>query len=203
VWGNPYQAFVGDINGKMLTTGYGVYWDPIARVGLRYRRTEVIHNGSLNQLIYHLHQGRPVVVWGFYGRGERYSWRSADGGLVNAVNGEHARTLIGYNGSATNPESLILLDPIYGEIIWSVNDFLANWAALENGAVAVYQTPRWVQLYNDPVVWEISPDGTTRHALAMDWDTFIAGGGLGEGIQLVSQDWLNGISEGPDFSTLP
>lgn len=202
VWGNPYQAFVGDIAGKMMNTGYGVYWDPVARVGLKYRRTEVIHNGSLGQLIYHLNQGRAIVVWGYYGRGEKYQWHTPDGGLVNAVNGEHARTLIGYTGTMNNPESVILLDPIYGEITWSVNDFLANWAALENGAVVVYKNPRWVKAYNSPVVWEISPDGTTKHALHMTWDTFIAGGGLGEGIQEVSQEWLQSQAIGTSLTAL-
>lgn len=191
VWGNPYQAFVGDVNGKMMNTGYGVYWDPVALVGLRYRRTEVLKGGSLGELIYHLNQGRAVVVWGYYGRGDRYEWRASDGGLVKAVNGEHARTLIGYTGSMTNPEKVILLDPIYGELIWPVDEFLANWAALENGAVAVYANPQWVKGFNSPIVWEISKDGTTRHAVAMGWDAFIASGGVGEGIQVVSQEWLD------------
>lgn len=43
VWGDPYKAFVGNVNGKQMTTGYGVYWGPIARVAGNYRRaTEVL-----------------------------------------------------------------------------------------------------------------------------------------------------------------
>lgn len=202
VWGNPYQAFVGDIDGKMMQSGYGVYWDPIAQVGARYRRTEVIHNGALGELIYHLNQGRPVVVWGYYGNGARYEWKTPDGGLVRAVNGEHARVLIGYTGNMANPENLILLDPIYGELVWSVEQFLSNWAALENGAVVVYPTPRWVKTYNSNVVWELNAEGTTRHALAMDWQSFVAGGGIGEGIQVVSQDWLDSKPVGPPLTSL-
>ena len=30
VWGNPHVAFVGDIDGHQPSTGYGVYWQPIA-----------------------------------------------------------------------------------------------------------------------------------------------------------------------------
>ena len=37
VWGDPYTAFVGDINGRQDTTGYGVYWDPIARAARTWR----------------------------------------------------------------------------------------------------------------------------------------------------------------------
>lgn len=202
VWGNPYQAFVGDIDGKMMQTGYGVYWDPIAKVGQRYRRTEVSHNGGLPELIYHLNQGRGVIVWGYYGKGERMDWRASDGGLVRAVKGEHARVLVGYTGSMTNPDSLILLDPIYGEIAWSISQFLANWAELENGAVIVYNQPRWVQAFGQNTVWEISKDGQTKHGLAMNWDQFIAGGGQGEAINTVSTDWLNSLATGQPLVAL-
>ncbi len=190
VWGDPYTGFVGNIDGKMMGDGYGVYWDPVAKVGLKYRRTEVIHNGSLPQLLYHLNQGRPVVVWGYFGRGNRIEWTTPAGRHINGVNGEHARVLAGYAGSMTNPESLILMDPIYGELRWSVDDFLNNWGALENAAVVVYQQPRWVRTFGDPTVWEIHPDGVSRHGLAMTWETFLAEGGLPEGINTVSEQWI-------------
>ena len=32
-WGDPYQAFVGDVRGAWLKTGYGVYYPPIDRRG--------------------------------------------------------------------------------------------------------------------------------------------------------------------------
>jgi uncharacterized protein YvpB len=195
VWGNPYQAFVGDIDGRMMQSGYGVYWDPVAAVGQRYRRTEAIRNGTLPELIYHLNQKRAVVVWGYFGRGQRMDWQAPDGGLVRAVNGEHARVLIGYTGSPTDPDSLILLDPIYGELQWTVPQFLANWAAVENGAVAVYGQPRWVRAFGQDTVWEISADGLTRHALAMDWNNFISQGGQGEAVNSVSAEWLASIQE--------
>jgi uncharacterized protein YvpB len=193
IWGDPYTGFVGDIDGQMMGDGYGVYWDPVARVGLKYRRTEVIHQGSLPQLLYHLHQNRPVVVWGYFGRGNIVSWTTSSGRLINGVNGEHARVLIGYTGSMTSPESLILLDPIYGELRWSVDQFLENWQKLENAAVVVYNQPRWVRTFSDNTVWEINPDGNLRQGLAMDWNTFLAQGGLPEGINTVSQEWLNNI----------
>ncbi|HYE22237.1 MAG TPA: C39 family peptidase, partial [Verrucomicrobiae bacterium] len=105
VWGDPYKAFVGDIDGKMFSTGYGVYWQPIADVGLKYKRTEVLENGTIEQLIDHLNQGHPIVVWGYYGRGNRSTWTTPEGRRIEGVNGEHARTLIGYTGDSSNPES--------------------------------------------------------------------------------------------------
>jgi uncharacterized protein YvpB len=202
IWGDPYTGFVGDIDGKMMGDGYGVYWEPIARVGLKYRRTEVIQGGSLPQLMYHLNQNRPIVVWGYFGRGNEVNWTTPAGRQIRGVNGEHARTLVGYTGSMTAPESLILLDPIYGELRWSVDEFLNNWGALENGAVVVYNQPRWVKAFGDNTVWEVGPDANVRQGLAMDWDTFVGQGGLPEGINRVSREWLESLPVGEPLRAL-
>ncbi|MBX4188094.1 MAG: C39 family peptidase [Candidatus Doudnabacteria bacterium] len=201
-WGDPYTGFVGNIDGKMLGDGYGVYWDPIARVGLKYRRTEVIYNGSLPQLLYHINQGRPVIVWGHFGRGNTMTWTTPAGKQITGINGEHVRVLIGYSWNVVSPEYLILLDPIYGELHWSVEEFVKNWEVMEKGAVVVYQQPRWVKTFGSNIVWEINEEGTQRHGLAMTWEQFISGGGLPEGINEVSHDWLIRIPEGEKILSL-
>lgn len=70
-WGNPHQAFVGDIDGRQPTTGYGVYWEPIARAGAEYRPTEYFTNGTVQDLTYEIVRGNPVVVWGNTASGRR------------------------------------------------------------------------------------------------------------------------------------
>jgi uncharacterized protein YvpB len=202
-WGDPYNAFMGNIDGRMMSTGYGVYWDPIAKVGLRHRRTESIQNGSLQQLIYHLNQNRPVIVWGYYGSGNREQWVTPSGRTINGINGEHARVLVGYTGNMLNPETVLLMDPIYGHLEWKVTDFLNNWAALENGAVVVYKHPRWVKTANSGTVWELNGDGTLKHGLDMSWETFVQGGGVGEGIKIVEEHSLNAVPAGELYKTLP
>lgn len=203
VWGDPYKGFVGNIDGKMLRTGYGVYWDPIARVGLRYTRTEVIHDGTLQHLTSHIDQNRPVVVWGHFGRGDRQQWRTESGKLINAVNGEHARTLIGYTGDSHNPQTLILMDPIYGEVRFSAAEFLRNWEALEKGAVAVYHIPRWVRAGDSPTIWEISTDGKTKYGIAMAWEDFVTQGGFAEAVKEVSESVLGQMGTGGILKVLP
>jgi len=198
-WGDPHEGFVGNIDGKMLGDGYGVYWKPVAQVALRYTNAVAIENGALGQLIYHLNQGRPVVVWGYFGNGNTVSWTTPAGRQVTGVNGEHARTLVGYTGSPTSPESLILMDPIYGELQWTVSEFLKNWSALDNGAVAVYGTPRWANVPGQDTVWVIDPDSMTRRALAMDWAGFLSHGGIPDGIRAVTQEWLAEYVEGPEI----
>jgi uncharacterized protein YvpB len=203
VWGDPYQGFVGSIDGSMLKTGYGVYWEPIARLGLRYRRTEVIKDGTLQSLITHLEQGRPVVVWGHFGNAGMMTWRTPEGRVIEGINGEHARTLVGFTGDSRNPESVILLDPIYGELRWTVDYFMRNWGNLEHGAVAVYPFPRWASVEGDPTIWEIGADGKTKYGLAMSWSDFLAQGGVPEAINVVDAQWLSGLQSEEIFSLPP
>lgn len=197
IWGDPYNAFVGNIDGRMMITGYGVYWEPIARLGLNYRRTEVLNNAKLQDITKHLDEGRPVIVWGYYGAGNKVSWRTPSGRTIIATHGEHARVVVGYTGERDNPENFILYDPIYGELNWTWEELWNNWSALERGAVAVYPHPRWIKDWNDPTIWEVSSDGKTRHGIAMDWQRFLEYGGLPAGIVNVSKEDVEQFAVGP------
>jgi hypothetical protein len=42
-------------------------------------------------------------------------------------------------GTAENPEWFVLLDPIYGELYWSAEQFMKNFASFDNSAVVVYR----------------------------------------------------------------
>ncbi|MFA5248766.1 MAG: C39 family peptidase [Patescibacteria group bacterium] len=137
-WGDPNLGFVGNINGSMPNIGYGVYEQPLYDLALKYRDAKIINNATPNDLIYELINGNPVVVWGVVGRGKNISWKTPEGKVINAKMDEHARTLIGYTGSSDNPQLIILLDPIFGEIRLSAKDFLANWTMLNKRALVVY-----------------------------------------------------------------
>lgn len=140
VWGDPEQSFVGSIDGVMMRSGYGVHTGPVAEVARNWKKAEVMRgqNASVQEVARHLAEGRPVVVWGFTGRGRKVSWKTPSGGLVNTVDGEHARTVVGFSGSQDNPTGFILLDPVYGELHWKTQKFDSNWAALDRMAVVVY-----------------------------------------------------------------
>jgi uncharacterized protein YvpB len=138
VWGDPYEGFVGDIDGKMGRTGYGVYWEPVAHVGSFYRPTHHFTHMSPQDLANHILNNRPVVVWGYFGRGSKLAWNTDEGEKVNAVNGEHARVVIGFTGSRENPEGFHILDPIYGELYWSTDKLMKNGAPFQNAGVVVY-----------------------------------------------------------------
>ncbi|MBX4187223.1 MAG: C39 family peptidase [Candidatus Doudnabacteria bacterium] len=136
-WGDPYQGFVGSIDGKMLGDGYGVYWDPIAAVGNEYLKAEV-KKFTAQDLARELADGRPVVSWGFSGRGKKVSWTTPDGKTISAINGEHARTIVGFTGSVDSPTSFIIMDPIYGKLHWRTKDLMNNWAPFGNMGVVIY-----------------------------------------------------------------
>jgi uncharacterized protein YvpB len=138
VWGDPYEGFVGKIDGKMGRTGYGVYWDPIAEVGNFYRPTYAFTNMTPQDLTNHILNNRPVVVWGYFGRGNKLKWQTPEGEEIIGINGEHARVVTGFTGTHDNPEGFFILDPIYGELYWETEKLMKNGAPFENAGVVVY-----------------------------------------------------------------
>jgi len=137
VWGDPNQAFVGDIAGRQNITGYGVHWDPIARAAKKWRPVKVLQSASIRDLTAAIDRGSAVVIWGTIGRAWRDDWRTRTGQLVRAWKGEHARTLIGYIGTANNPTSFVINDPVVGRLTWSVATLTANWRSFGNSGVVV------------------------------------------------------------------
>lgn len=137
IWGDPDVAFVGDIDGEQPGTGYGVYADPIAKVGNAYRKTRAFKNGNLTDLLSEVKAGNPVIVWGNGASGRRVDWKTPTGKSVLAIVGEHTRVVIGFVGSASNPTTIITLDPLYGEKRFTKAAFLADWALLGNMGVVV------------------------------------------------------------------
>jgi uncharacterized protein YvpB len=138
IWGDPNLGFVGNINGSMPNTGYGVYEQPIYDLASKYRAAKIIQNGTIDDLLIELSDSNPIVVWGVVGSGKDISWKTPEGKIINAELDEHARTLIGFTGQSDNPKRMILLDPIFGEIRMTVSDFQKNWAKLDNRAVVIY-----------------------------------------------------------------
>lgn len=137
VWGDPDVAFVGNIAGKQNTTGYGVYWGPIAKAGARWRPTRVLNGGTPEILAAEIYAGHPVVIWGTLGRAYRQTWMTPKGKTVRAWKGEHARTVIGVVGSADHPTKFIINDPVAGRLTWSRETLVANWSRFDYQAVVV------------------------------------------------------------------
>lgn len=139
VWGDPDRGFVGNIDGRMPKTGYGVYEGPIADLALRYRPADALRGTSLERILEEVSRGHPVIVWGAIGAGRDISWNTPDGKDIKAVYGEHTRVVVGFTGKSSEPKTILLLDPIYGRLTMSAKKFSTNWSLLGNRAVIVYK----------------------------------------------------------------
>jgi uncharacterized protein YvpB len=103
-WGDPYAAFVGNVDGsESRYTGYGVYYPPIAAVAERVGATTDARIGwTTSQIESQLRLGHPVVVWiNFNFSYTRTStWQAWDGRVVPYTTEEHAVTVVGFNSVA-------------------------------------------------------------------------------------------------------
>ena len=139
VWGDPNSAFVGDINGKQDSSGYGVYWGPIAKAANYYRPgSAAFTGGSVTTLTDALSAGNPIVIWGTFGASAYAdSWQTPSGTTISAWKGEHARLVTGFAGNPADPTTFYLNDPVAGKITWTKAELLANWGRFNNSGVIV------------------------------------------------------------------
>jgi uncharacterized protein YvpB len=137
IWGNPYTSFVGSVDGAQNTTGYGVYWGPIATAGSAWRPTQAFTGWGSSQLATELSEGNPIVVWGTVGNAHYDTWQTSDGQTIDAWKGEHARLLIGFVGPVSNPRQFIINDPVFGQLYWSAATLMNNMSAFGNSGVVV------------------------------------------------------------------
>ncbi len=138
VWGDPHVAFVGNVDGKQMVDGYGVYWGPIERVAKEYREAEDFENWDAISLTKAISEGNPVVIWVYSSGGWPTSWKTPSGKTITGTRDEHAVTAVGYVGPASNPSQFIINDPLYGQVYWSRDLFEKKWASFGKSGVVVY-----------------------------------------------------------------
>ncbi|OGD70080.1 hypothetical protein A3A84_00990 [Candidatus Collierbacteria bacterium RIFCSPLOWO2_01_FULL_50_23] len=138
VWGDPYSAFVGNVNGKQMSTGYGVYWGPIARVAKNYRSASEFSGWSAAQVMNEVKKGNPVIIWTFSKNGTPTFWFTPAGEKIYAVAGEHTVVVVGYVGSAEDPDQVIVNDSLEGKVYWPRATFDKKFAAFTGSGVVVY-----------------------------------------------------------------
>jgi uncharacterized protein YvpB len=141
-WGDPYQTFVGDVNGlDYNATGYGVYYPPIFMAAQRAYRSGLAKEGwNPHDLYVEVASGNPAVVWvpvyGYWASATMRYWTAWDGRQIRYTLVEHAMTLIGVNAGAG---TVTLNDPNRGFVrTVSMAAFEAAFAKFNNMAVVVY-----------------------------------------------------------------
>jgi uncharacterized protein YvpB len=138
IWGDPNRGFVGNIDGRMPSSGYGVHWSPVAKAARRWRNAEVVEQASAALIASHIRQGNPFIAWGFTGAGRPYSWMTPDGTTINTVLHEHVYVVHGYRGSAGAPEGFYVTDPIYGLTFVTADELMQNMAPFGASGVVVF-----------------------------------------------------------------
>ena len=138
VWGNPYEKFVGNVNGTQMKDGYGVYWGPIARVAGEYRAAASFEGWTVDKLTREIQNGNPVIIWTYAGRGRPTSWKTPEGRDIYAVRDQHAVVAVGFVGQPQNPTQIIINDPLIGRVYWSRAIFDKKWGIFGNSGVVVY-----------------------------------------------------------------
>lgn len=138
VWGNPYERFVGNVNGRQMTTGYGVYWGPIARVANEFTNSQSFEGWGIEQVTQSVAQGNPVIIWVFSRGGSPTFWYTPGGQKIYAVSGEHSVVVVGFVGPADNPTQLIINDPLVGQIYWTRSVFDKKWSVFNRSGVVIY-----------------------------------------------------------------
>ncbi len=138
IWGDPYNTYVGKIDGKICSTGFGVFWDPVAKAANNWRPSQSFSGWLLKDLINEIENGNPVMVWGAMPRTlNDCSWYTPEGKYIKAYFETHVRLVIGFIGPAQNPLKIIINDPLVGRVYWSTNYFLTNWGVFGYSGVAV------------------------------------------------------------------
>lgn len=180
VWGDPYTGFVGSIDGRMLQTGYGVYWDSIAALGKHYAHTQVITNGSATVLAQQVAAGNPVIIWGHSGNPTGTTWQTPAGKTIQGINGEHTRVVYGFDGTVKNPTRFYLMDPDTGQHTWLTAELMSNWGSFQHSGVVVFpKKPRWVRVPGETKVWEINREGSLRQWVTT-WARLVTRDGAGD-----------------------
>lgn len=138
IWGDPYQAFVGDINGKQNTTGYGVHGEPINTLASQYRTSHIQYSLSNTQIADFITNNDPVIFWGTAGNAKADPWITPNGRNVNGWVGEHVRLIIGFTGPSSRPTSFYINDPIFGRLHWTSNQLQSNMSSFGGLGVAIF-----------------------------------------------------------------
>lgn len=140
IWGDPNLAFVGSIIGKQIDySGYGVHWDPIAKLANQYQAGfESFSGKDIPFIVSQIDKGAPVIIWGVVaakGGKVALTWKTPEGKEINTWNGEHTYVVYGYRGPADNPKEFLIHDPYFGSQTWSKEKLETQWKIYNNSGV--------------------------------------------------------------------
>jgi len=136
-WGNPYQTFVGNVNGSESNyTGYGTFYPPLVRIAQAHG-AKILAYGSMNAATIYarLIAGHPVVVfatwdWAWHPRRDYLSYDGQWIPWIGPVISSHVYTAVG-----VSPSAVLVNDPIRGQYWVSKGAFEASYSDFNEAIV--------------------------------------------------------------------
>ena len=136
MWGDPNIGFVGDIDGRSIESGYGIYWKPVAALASQWKKADWLINGSVEDITEQINQNKPVLIWvSALQNADIIFWKTPKGEVVRALQDQHVVVVIGYEGSSKLPIGLYLMDPDEGMRFMDYDDFISRWDRFQRPAV--------------------------------------------------------------------
>ncbi len=144
IWDNPYEMFVGFIEGKRV--GYGMYAQALSKAATELgRKNSVLKNPTVEDIAKEVSAGNPVIVWGYIsGTVPKLSYFTTnDGTRIPIYSNEHARTVVGIVGNAEDPVGFYIHDPLSGKAneYWTkevLEKHMNIFGSISNQALVVY-----------------------------------------------------------------
>ncbi len=138
VWGDPDQAFVGDIYGNNSQVSYGIHWRPMQGLASRWARAEAFENQTPTDITSFITKRLPVVAWVNGGTGKPLKWKTPKGKSISAIEGEHSVVVYGFKGTAEKPVGFFIMDPKHGPQFKETKEFVESWNKLGKSILVLY-----------------------------------------------------------------
>ncbi|GAC1663513.1 MAG: hypothetical protein PVS2B1_22680 [Candidatus Dormibacteraceae bacterium] len=136
-WGNPYQTFVGNVDGSESNyTGFGTFYPPLVRIAQAHGAKVIQYGYMPAATIYaHLIAGHPVVVfstwdWQWHPRRDYLSFDGQWIPWIGPVHPSHVYTAVGYSQSG-----VLINDPLRGQYWVSKAAFEAGYSDFNEAIV--------------------------------------------------------------------
>lgn len=136
-WGNPYETFVGNVNGSESNyTGFGTYYPPLVRVAQAHGARVLAYGSMPAQTIYaRVIAGHPVVAfatwdWLWHPRRDYLSFDGQWIPWIGPVYASHVYTVVG-----VSPSQVLVNDPIRGQYWISKGAFEAGYSDFNEAIV--------------------------------------------------------------------
>jgi uncharacterized protein YvpB len=136
-WGNPYETFVGNVNGSESNyTGFGTFYPPLVRIAKAHGATILAYGSMSADTIYaRVIAGHPVVAfatwdWGWHPRRDYLSFDGQWIPWIGPYHASHVYTVVGIS-----PGSVLINDPIRGQYWISKGAFQAGYSDFNEAIV--------------------------------------------------------------------